>query len=173
MSGKRYSDELKADAAKQVIDLGRSVREVSTGWAQHRLAVRVGQGTAQGAGHAAGGCFVGGGEPSSAGRAQAGDRGARHPKKGRRVLCQGVRAKYAFMQAHLGEFRAASMCRVLGVQRSGFYAWQRRPQSDRQLRPSRLSRRVAGLLRPRPAAQLRQAHPASAAGGAVMAPAVV
>ena len=30
MSGKRYSDECKAEAAKQVIDQGRSVREVST-----------------------------------------------------------------------------------------------------------------------------------------------
>ena len=30
MSGKRYTDEFKAEAAKQVIDQGRSVREVST-----------------------------------------------------------------------------------------------------------------------------------------------
>lgn len=30
MSGKRYSDEFKAEAAKQVIDQGFSVREVST-----------------------------------------------------------------------------------------------------------------------------------------------
>ena len=30
MSGKRHSDEFKAEAAKQVIDQGRSVREVST-----------------------------------------------------------------------------------------------------------------------------------------------
>ena len=30
MSGKRYSDDFKAEAAKQVIDQGRSVREVSS-----------------------------------------------------------------------------------------------------------------------------------------------
>lgn len=30
MSGKRYTDEFKAEAAKQVIDQNRSVREVST-----------------------------------------------------------------------------------------------------------------------------------------------
>ena len=30
MSGKRYSDEFKAEAAKQVIDQGRSVRDVAT-----------------------------------------------------------------------------------------------------------------------------------------------
>jgi len=38
-----------------------------------------------------------------------------------------VRAKYVFMQAHLKQFRVTSMCRVLRVQRSGFYAWQRQP----------------------------------------------
>lgn len=82
--------------------------------------------------------LVGVGESSSAGRAQAGDRGARHPKKGRGVLCQEVRAKYAFMQAHLDEFRVTSLCRVLGVQRSGFYAWQRRPHSERHREDQRL-----------------------------------
>ncbi len=30
----------------------------------------------------------------------------------RRVLCQGVRAKYAFMRAHAREFRMVAMCRV-------------------------------------------------------------
>lgn len=30
MSGRRYSEEFKAEAAKQVVDQGRSVREVST-----------------------------------------------------------------------------------------------------------------------------------------------
>lgn len=40
-------------------------------------------------------------------------------KKGRRVLCQGLRAKYAFMQAHSREFRLATMRRVLKVERSG------------------------------------------------------
>ena len=42
------------------------------------------------------------------------------------------------MQAHLDEFRVASMCRVLGVQRSGFYAWQRQPHSDRHREDQRL-----------------------------------
>ena len=38
---------------------------------------------------------------------------------------------YGFMQTHQPEFRLASMCRVLQVSRSGFYAWQRRQPSAR------------------------------------------
>ena len=46
------------------------------------------------------------------------------------------------MQAHLDEFRVTSMCRVLGVQRSRFYAWQRRPHSERH----REDQRLLGLI---------------------------
>ncbi|MPS33789.1 MAG: transposase [Stenotrophomonas sp.] len=34
------------------------------------------------------------------------------------------------MQAHLDEFRVASMCCALDMQRSGLYAWQRQPHGD-------------------------------------------
>jgi len=54
-------------------------------------------------------------------------------KKGRNVLCQAVRVKYAFMAEHHGQFRLSSMCRVLRVQRSGYYAWKSRPKSARTL----------------------------------------
>jgi Transposase and inactivated derivatives len=47
------------------------------------------------------------------------------------------------MQAHLDEFRVTSMCRVLGVQQSGFYAWQRRPHSERH----REDQRLLGLIK--------------------------
>ena len=60
-------------------------------------------------------------------------RGARHPKKGRNVLCQAVRVKYAFMAEHRGQFRLSGMCRVLHVQRSGYYAWKANPKSKRAL----------------------------------------
>ena len=43
-------------------------------------------------------------------------------KKGRGVLCQAVRVKYAFIRNHEQEFRVRSMCRVLGVHHSGYYA---------------------------------------------------
>ena len=39
--------------------------------------------------------------------------------------------KYIFIAANVGEFRISRMCRVLGVQRSSYYAWQRRSPSSR------------------------------------------
>ena len=37
------------------------------------------------------------------------------------------------MAEHHGQFRLSSMCRVLRVQRSGYYAWKAKPTSDRTL----------------------------------------
>jgi putative transposase len=35
------------------------------------------------------------------------------------------------MAEHHGQFRLSSMCRVLRIQRSGYYAWKAKPKSDR------------------------------------------
>jgi len=40
---------------------------------------------------------------------------------------------YAFIAAHEPEFSVKAMCHVLGVQRSGYYAWKGRPMSAREL----------------------------------------
>lgn len=51
--------------------------------------------------------------------------------------------KYAFMKAHRDEFRLLSMCRVLKVHRSGYYAWLKQPVSAR----GREDLRLLGLIR--------------------------
>ncbi|MDX2253827.1 MAG: IS3 family transposase [Nitrospira sp.] len=53
--------------------------------------------------------------------------------------------KYAFMHAHQQEFRLARMCRVLGVSRSGFYAWVGREPSARAQANQHLTTRIRAL----------------------------
>jgi len=47
------------------------------------------------------------------------------------------------MQAHRHEFRLCAMCRVLGVHRSGYYAWVAQAGSLRE----REDRRLLGLIK--------------------------
>lgn len=42
--------------------------------------------------------------------------------------------KFHFMEAHRARFRLGSLCRVLGVSRSGYYAWRGRPIPRREER---------------------------------------
>ena len=53
--------------------------------------------------------------------------------------------KYAFIQSHRTEFRLASMCRVLKVHRSGFYAWLHEPLSARAKANVVLTAKIKGF----------------------------
>lgn len=51
--------------------------------------------------------------------------------------------RYGFIQDHQTEFRVRSMCRVLEVHPSGFYAWLKEPRSRR----SKEDQRQSGLIK--------------------------
>ncbi|MCC0317048.1 IS3 family transposase [Pseudomonas aeruginosa] len=147
MSSKRYTDEFRAEAVKQVLERGFTVVDVAAriGIPKHTLYDWVQK--AKKAGKPAAGAAPTGTDSAEVRRLKAELRRVTEerdiPKKSRRVLCQGVRAKYAFMRAHIGEFRLVAMCRVLGVHRSGYYAWVRQSLSRRE----REDQRLLGLIK--------------------------
>ncbi|MGM0939898.1 MAG: IS3 family transposase [Bacillota bacterium] len=49
---------------------------------------------------------------------------------------------YDFIYKHRHEFRVAKMCLVLGVSKSGYYAWLRRPKSEQKKRRETLTAQV-------------------------------
>ena len=51
--------------------------------------------------------------------------------------------RWGYWSDHRLEFKITSMCRVLRVHRSGFYAWVKNPLSDR----SKEDKRFLGLIR--------------------------
>lgn len=52
---------------------------------------------------------------------------------------------YRFMDLHQGEHRIATMARVLGVSRSGYYAWKTRPVSSRVRRDELLKEEISSV----------------------------
>ena len=49
---------------------------------------------------------------------------------------------FRFIDAEKGNFDVAVMCRVLGVSRSGYYAWARRPPSERTVANAALTEEI-------------------------------
>lgn len=60
---------------------------------------------------------------------------------------------YRFIRAERANHRISLMCRVLAVSRSGFYAWERRPEPPRRLDDRRLEREIRRIW-----AQRRRAY---------------
>ena len=146
MSNKRYPPEFKDEAVRQIVERGYSIADVSErlGVSAHSLykwvkAVKPTPFEAQAE------------EFNEAKREvlklraqlRRTEEGRDISKKGRAVLCQGVRVKYRFFRDHPHEHPIMRMCRVLRVARSGFYAWLHRPTSDRDI----ANQRLLGLIR--------------------------
>jgi len=55
--------------------------------------------------------------------------------------------KYEFIRTHEQQFSVQRMCRVLEVQRSGYYAWKRRPPSRRTQANAELLEKVRQVFR--------------------------
>ena len=67
---------------------------------------------------------------------------ARHPKKSRGLLREGIDVKFGFIAKHRGIWPVGWFCGALGVSRGGFYAWLTRPRSRRSRSEEELGAKV-------------------------------
>ena len=54
---------------------------------------------------------------------------------------------YAFIRTHASEYPVTRMCEVLGVSKAGYYAWRKRPESQRARADLRLMVRIRAVHR--------------------------
>ncbi|EKS7107665.1 IS3 family transposase [Enterobacter ludwigii] len=143
MSGKRYPEEFKIEAVKQVVDRGYSVASVAT-----RLDITT---------HSLYAWIKKYGPDSSANKeqsvAQTEIRRLQKElkrvtderdifKKSRGVLRKAVRLRYAFIRDNTCCWPVRLLCRVLDVHPSGFYAWLQQPHSQRHQADLRLTGQI-------------------------------
>ncbi|HHS9581646.1 TPA: IS3 family transposase [Raoultella planticola] len=143
MSGKRYPEEFKIEAVKQVVDRGYSVASVAT-----RLDITT---------HSLYAWIKKYGSDSSTNKeesdAQAEIRRLQKElkrvtderdifKKSRGVLRKAVRLRYAFIRDNTCCWPVRLLCRVLDVHPSGFYAWLQQPHSQRHQADLRLTGQI-------------------------------
>ncbi|URL26632.1 IS3 family transposase [Enterobacter kobei] len=143
MSGKRYPEEFKIEAVKQVVDRGYSVASVAT-----RLDITT---------HSLYAWIKKYGPDSSTNKeqsdAQAEIRRLQKAlkrvtderdifKKSRGVLRKAVRLRYAFIRDNTCCWPVRLLCRVLDVHPSGFYAWLQQPHSQRHQADLRLTGQI-------------------------------
>ncbi|MGD8108354.1 IS3 family transposase [Pantoea sp. FN0302] len=143
MSGKRYPEEFKIEAVKQVVDRGYSVSSVAT-----RLDITT---------HSLYAWTKKYGPDSSTNKehsdAQAEIRRLQKElkrvtderdifKKSRGVLRKAVRLRYAFISDNTCCWPVRLLCRVLDVHPSGFYSWLQQPHSQRHQEDLRLTGQI-------------------------------
>ncbi|WP_418886181.1 IS3 family transposase [Escherichia coli] len=142
MSGKRYPEEFKTEAVKQVVDLGYSVASVAT-----RLDITT---------HSLYAWIKKYGPDSSTNKEQSDAQAEirrlqkelkrvtdeRDNIKKSRVLRKAVRLRYAFIRDNSCCWPVRLLCRVLDVHPSGFYAWLQQPHSQRHQADLRLTGQI-------------------------------
>ncbi|MGL0120735.1 IS3 family transposase [Salmonella enterica subsp. enterica] len=143
MSGKRYPEEFKIEAVKQVVDCGYSVSSVAT-----RLDITT---------HSLYAWIKKYGPDSSTNKEQSDAQAEilrlqkelkrvtderQHIKKSRGVLRKAVRLRYAFIRDNTRCWPVRLLCRVLDVHPSGFYAWLQQPHSQRHQADLRLTGQI-------------------------------
>ncbi|MGP1693406.1 MAG: IS3 family transposase [Giesbergeria sp.] len=144
MSKQKYPEEFKIEAVKQITERGHKVADVSArlGVSQHslyqwikRYTLPVEQRQAQTS------------QTDELRRLKAELKRVTEErdilKKGRSVLCQAVRVRYAFIKRHEREHSVRRMCKVLRLHPSGYYAWKAAPVSPR----AQDDQRLLGLLK--------------------------
>ena len=63
-------------------------------------------------------------------------------KKGDALLREKPSVKYEFIHKNCSQFRVEKMCDVLGVSKSGYFKWLKRPKSDRKKQHEKLSQKI-------------------------------
>ncbi|EPE2652581.1 IS3 family transposase [Vibrio fluvialis] len=66
-------------------------------------------------------------------------------KEGRKVLCQRVKERYAFIKSRSDRYPVRVLCRSLELHPSGYYAWLKVPHSHRQIEDQQLLTKIKQL----------------------------
>ncbi|WP_373889453.1 IS3 family transposase, partial [Massilia sp. TS11] len=144
MSGKRYTEEFKMAAVKQVLDRGHPALEVAErlGVSQHSIYAwikRYGVPEAERLANDA--------QAEEMRRLKAELKRVTEERdilrKGRGVLCQDVRVRYAFIRDNQAAYSVRRLCKMVKVHASGFYAWCKCPESPR----SKVNKRLLGQIK--------------------------
>ena len=137
-----FTEEFKAGAVRLVLDEGKTVAAAARDLGfDGVVAAELGRARPGGSDERQDGSDDGGARGARAAPERIADRpgGARNPEKSGGLLREAEPMRFTFIAAEKAEHTVTILCRCLRVTRSGFYAWQRRPESthardDRRLK---------------------------------------